>query len=76
MTICDRRYKSIIGNAFDFGNGAGVVAEPGRAVAVDGLLEPSPADCAARRERVCARGGVYTLCRGVKLLKLFNFQKF
>jgi hypothetical protein len=42
MIVRDRRYKSIIGNAFNFQKGA--VAQS--------LLEQSPAECAARRERV------------------------
>ncbi len=73
MTICDRRYKSIIGDAINFGNGAGVVAEPGRAVAVDGRLEQSPVDCAARRERVAR--GVSTCGYGVKWLIMGDFRK-
>ncbi len=73
MTICDRRYKSIIGDAINFRNGAGVVAEPGRAVAVDGRLEQSPVDCAARRERVAR--GVSTCGHGVKCMIMSDFQK-
>ncbi len=73
MTICDRRYKSIIGDAFDFRNGAGVVAEPGRAVAVEGLLEQSLANCAARRERVAR--GVSTCGHGVKCMIMGDFRK-
>ncbi len=73
MTICDRRYKSIIGDAINFRNGAGVVAEPGRAVAVDGRLEQSSVDCAARRERVAR--GVSTCGHGVKCMIMGDFRK-